>query len=310
MSESSPHWNLYGPRYWPIWLGFGLLRLCIALPWSWQMAVGRWLGRTGMRFADRRIRIADTNLALCLPELTVGQRREIIRRHFESMGMGLMDMGACWWLGQDQVRGLVRVHGADHARAAMASGRGVIFLTAHFTSLEMSARTLLWFGDVAPVYRPMRNPLVQAFVTGRRLSRMRKDYDAPQVIPRDDVRAMLRRLRGGKSLWFAPDQNFGHKYSLFSPFFGIPAATNTATSRLAAMSGAAVLPFVLLRRQDAPGYDLHFEPVLEDFAGGDLQRDTDRMNGLFERWIRMAPEQYLWTHRRFKDRPEGSPPLY
>jgi KDO2-lipid IV(A) lauroyltransferase len=310
MAESSPQARFYSPRYWPVWLGFGLLHLCVMLPWSWGMALGRWLGRLGMRFSGRRIGIADTNLRLCLPELSAAERQTLIRRHFESMGMGIMDMGGCWWLSAQAVKDLVRVHGAEHARAAVAGDRGVIFLTAHFMSLEMSARTLLWFGDVAPVYRPMRNPLVQKFVTDRRLWRMRKAYENPQVIPRDDVRAMLRRLRSGKSLWFAPDQNFGHKYSLFSPFFGIPAATNTATSRLAAMTKARVVPFVLLHRTDGPGYDLHFEPAMEGFGEGELQQDTDRMNLIFERWIRMAPEQYLWTHRRFKDRPEGEPSFY
>ncbi len=310
MADSDSRSRFLHPRYWPVWFGFGLLRLCLLLPWAGYMALGRWLGRLSMRFAGRRIGIADANLRLCLPELDADERSNVIRRHFESMGMGIMDMGACWWLSQPAVKDLVRIHGAEHARAAMAGEQGVIFLTAHFTSLEMSARTLLWFGDVAPVYRPMRNPLVQAFVTSRRLRRMRMDYDDPQVIQREDVRVMLRRLRCGKSIWFAPDQNFGHKYSLFSPFFGIPAATNTATSRLAAMSKARVVPFVLLRRTDAPGYDLRFEPALEGFGEGDLQRDTDRMNAVFERWVRMAPEQYLLTHRRFKDRPEGEPPLY
>jgi len=310
MTDPSTKSQFLAPRYWPVWLGFGLLRVAVLLPWGWHMAIGRALGRFGMRFAGSRVRIADTNLRLCLPELDAAGRAGLIRRHFESMGMGIMDMGACWWFSARKVRRLVRIHGAEHAEAALAGDRGVIFLTAHFTSLEMSARTLLWYGDVAPVYRPMRNPLVESFVTGRRLWRMRKDYDEPRVIRREEVRTILRRLRSGKSIWFAPDQNFGHKNFLFSPFFGIPAATNTATSRLAAMSGARVLPFVLLRRVDAPGYDLYFEPLLEGFAAGDYQRDTDRMNAIIERWIGLAPEQYLWTHRRFKDRPAGSPPLY
>ena len=310
MTNSSSQESLYSPRYWHVWFGFGLLRLCIMLPWSWSMALGRLLGRLAMRLTAKRVRVADANLRQCLPELDAVRRRNLIRRHYESMGMGLIDMGLCWWLKPDALRDLMTIHGAEHAEAAIASGRGVIFLTAHFTSLEMSARPLLWYGDAAPVYRPMRNPLVQEFVTSRRLQRMRDDHEAPQVIPRDEARAMLRRLRAGKSIWFAPDQNFGHKYFLFSPFFGIPAATNTATSRLATMSKAKVVPFVLLRRTDRPGYDLYFDPPMEDFPSSDLQQDTDRINAVFERWIRMAPEQYLWTHRRFKDRPDGSPSLY
>jgi KDO2-lipid IV(A) lauroyltransferase len=157
---------------------------------------------------------------------------------------------------------------------------------------------------VLPMYRPHRNPAVEHAMVRNR------ERHVEQVIPRDDVRLMVRTLRANKGVWFAPDQNFGHKNSLFSPFFGIPAATNTATSRFAAMTGARVVPFVVLRRQDRPGYDLYIEPPLENFPDADPQRDTDRINVIFEGWIRRAPAQYLWSHRRFKDRPPGETRFY
>ena len=310
MSEAQPKHRLFAPRYWHVWLGFGLLRLIALLPWSWMMALGRGIGRLGMRVTPRRVRITDVNLRLCFPELSEQERADLVRRHFESMGMGIMNMAIAWWATDHEARSLVRIHGREHAEAALQGARGVIFLSAHFTSIEMSGRALLWIGNVLPVYRPHQNPAVESFVTRRRESRRSKQTGAEKAIPRDDVRQMLRVLKAKKGIWFSPDQNFGGKYGLFSPFFGIPAATNTATSRLAKMTGARVVPFVAFRREDAPGYDLYIEPPLEGFPSGDLQRDTDRINVIIEGWIRRAPAQYLWSHRRFKDRPEGEERFY
>ena len=309
MSEAQPKQRLYAPRYWHVWLGFGLLRLIALLPWSWMMALGRGIGRLGMRITPRRVRVTDINLRHCFPELSERERADLVRRHFESMGMGIMDMAIAWWTTDSEAHSLVRVHGREHAVAALRGESGAIFLSAHFTSIEMSVRALLGIGNVLPVYRPQRNPAVEWFVTRIRESSSDKQT-VEKAIPRDDVRQMLRALKAKKGIWFAPDQNFGDKYSLFSPFFGIPAATNTATSRLAKMTGARVLPLVSFRREDAPGYDLYIEPPLEEFAGGDLQRDTDRINAIIERWVRCVPAQYLWSHRRFKDRPEGEEPFY
>ena len=308
LSEVRPKLRLYAPRHWHVWLGFGLLRLIVMLPWPWMMAVGRGLGRLSMRVTPRRVRITDINLRHCFPELTAEQRADLVRRHFESMGMGLMDMAITWWASDSEARSMVRIHGREHADAVLQGDGGVIFLSAHFTSIEMSARALLWIGNVLPVYRPHQNAAVEWFVTHNRESGNKQAVE--KAIPRNDVRQMLRVLKAKKGIGFAPDQNFSAKYSLFSPFFGILAATNTATSRLAKMSGARVVPFVAFRREYAPGYDLYIEPALEGFALGDLQGDTDRINAIFERWIRRAPAQYLWSHRRFKDRPEGAAPFY
>ncbi len=294
------------PRNWPIHLGFFLLRGFSVLPLSLAMGLGRALGRLGMRLAPRRVCIVDTNLRLCFPDLSARERRRLRRAHFESMGMGLADVALAWWAEDTRLAAMARIHGAGHAREAFARGKGVIFLTAHFTSMEMSGRLLDWIGPMYALYRPQRNPLVEHLVSRYRARRVQGG-----VIPREQVRAMLRALRRGHGVWFAPDQNYGHKGSRFSPFFGIPAATNTATSRFAALSGAPVVPFVALRRAGGKGYDLYIEPALEGFPSGDPQADADRMNALFEGWIRRAPEQYLWGHRRFKDRPgKGDPSFY
>jgi KDO2-lipid IV(A) lauroyltransferase len=269
------------------------------------MGFGRGLGRVALPLAGRRQRIAEINLRLCFPELGEEQRRELLRRHFESLGMGLMELALAWWAPWNKIAPWLQVHGREHLDLALQQGRGVILFTAHFTSTELSGRCLAAQAPITPLYRPNENPLVERFVV-----RTRERGLGHKIIPRDDVRLMVRTLKTNMGVWFAPDQNFGHKGSLFSPFFGIAAATNTATSRFARMSGAPVLPVVTLRRQDGRGYDLMFEPPLTDFPSSDLQQDTDRINGIVERWARQAPEQYFWAHRRFKDRPLGETPFY
>jgi len=295
---------LYSPRYWPLWFGLGLYRLVILLPWPWIMALGRSLGRFAMRLTPRRARITDINIGMCFPDLNVIGRQQLRQQHFESLGMGFMDMGLAWWASDARLQPWLHIHGVEHAQAALCQGQGVIFLTAHFTSVEMSGRALRSLGPMYPVYRPHQNPLLEHFV------KIQREHHTERAIPRDDIRLLLRTLKEGKGIWFAPDQNFGHKGRLFSPFFGILAATNTATSRLARMSGVPVVPFVAFRRKDTPGYDLYIEPALKDFPSDDPQRDTDRINALMEGWVRQAPAQYLWSHRRFKDRPEGDVRFY
>jgi KDO2-lipid IV(A) lauroyltransferase len=301
---SDPDARLYSARYWLLRLGLILCRLITLLPWGALMALGRSLGRLSMRLVPRRAAIARINLGLCFPELDGAAREVLLRRHFESMGMGLMDMGLAWWASERRLAPWLRVHGAEHARAALSQGRGAIFLTAHFTSIEMSGRALRGLGPMHPVYRPHQSPAIEAFV------RTQREHHTETAIPRDDVRLLLRTLKEGKGVWFAPDQNFGHKGSLFSPFFGIPAATNTATSRLARLSEAPVVPFVAFRSEDAPGWDIYIEPTLVDFPSADPQQDTDRITSLIETWVRRSPAQYLWSHRRFKDRPAGQERFY
>jgi KDO2-lipid IV(A) lauroyltransferase len=182
-------------------------------------------------------------------------------------------------------------------------GRGTIFLTAHFSSLEMSGRYLAHRTASNAMYRRNENPVIQWL-----FERYRVGHGIRGIIDRDDVRSMLKALKNGEGVWFAPDQNFAHKGGVFSDFMGVPAATNTATSRFAKMTGARVIPFTLIREQG--GYRLVIEPALENFPSGDVAADTQRINDIYTRWVRRAPEQYNWIHRRFKTRPDRAPSPY
>lgn len=284
------------PRFWPTWSALGLLWGVSCLPHAIQLGLGRQLGRGLMRLAPRRRRIAAINLQLCFPEFSDADRNALLARHFESLGMGMMEVAMTWWAPDRQLRPLGRIEGLQHLHQALSQGRGVLLLSAHFTSLEMGACLLTWEVPFYALYREHKNPLFQAVMHRGR------ERHAEKVIPHYDMRAMLRSLRENKAVWYAPDQNYGLKYSVFAPFFGISAATNTATSRLARASGAPVIPF-FTRRLPQGGYLLTLYPPLSDFPSDDVAQDAARINRMIEDEVRKAPEQYLWVHRRFKDRP-------
>lgn len=282
-----------GPRYWPTWLGIGLMRVLVVLPLGWQRALGKGLGRLACRWLRRRRHIAATNLALCFPELDERERKALLRRHFESLGQGVFETAFTWWAPDRRLAGLAVIEGLPHLQRALAAGRGAILLSAHFTTLEIGCRLLLQEQPFHPMYRRHENPLFEEIM---RASRERLS-DKP--IRRDDVRSLLRSLRDGHAVWYAPDQAYRGKHAAPVAFFGVPAATNLATSRLARSSGAPVLPFFSLRLPDGR-YRLLIEPPLENFPGERPEEDAARMNRIIEAAVRQAPEQYLWVHRRFK----------
>jgi len=296
--------SLFKPRYWPLWAGMGIFWCLIHLPYKWQLSLGRQLGRIAYLFASRRRHIADINLKLCFPEFNDSQRKQLLRKHFESLGIGLLELFGAWWLPDARLKSLENIQGLEHLQAALERGKGVILLSAHFTSFEMGSRFLTMHTAIHGIYRPHENPLVEYFMKKSRESH------AEKAIPRENIREMLRSLKKNKPLWFATDQNFGHKYSAFVDFFGIPAATNTATSRIAQISGAAIVPCFTQRLENNQGYQVTLQPALENFPSGDILQDTLRMNQLIEVQIRKAPAQYLWVHRRFKDRPKGEEGVY
>lgn len=305
VTESPPRVNrLYRPRHWPTWSALGLLWCTTRLPYALQLAIGRSLGRLARLLAGHRKQIALTNLTLCFPELSPAERRKLLAEHFASLGMALIETAMSWWGPAHRLERLVSIHGLEHLQTALQTGRGVILLSAHFTTLEIGGRLLSLHTPFHVLYRTHKNPVIEAVMTGARTRLYEK------AIPRGDPHALLQSLKQGHPVWYAPDQDFGAGNSIFVPFFGVPAATLTATSRLARASGARVIPFFPARLPGTRGYELHLLPALEGFPGDDIEQDTLRITRVIEEHIRRHPEQYLWVHRRFKTRPPGEPPLY
>jgi Kdo2-lipid IVA lauroyltransferase/acyltransferase len=292
------------PRYWPIWIFYGVIRLISYLPYKIQVGLGRRVGRVMMHLSPKRKKIAEINLRLCFPDWTGEKRQEILKKHFESLGICLFEFGITWWWPDESFRSLAQIEGLDNLHNALRKNKGVILLAGHFTTLEIISRVLKLYADFYPMYRKNNNPLIDHIITSGRIRHTGK------AIPQDDLRSMIRSLRSNMPVLYIPDQNFGRKHSIFVPFFGIQTATVPATSRLAAIDNTPVLPIIQQRLPDNRGYRLVIEKALDNFPTEDLEQDTIRINQLFEHQIRNNPVDYLWVHRRFKTRPEGEEDIY
>lgn len=303
--QSLPPLKSVHPRYWPTWLGIAILRLLVFLPFRVQFKIGAALGRLLYRFAHRRRHIASVNLALCFPALSEPEREKLLIQHFESLGIAVFEVGLAWWASRNRLEKMVSsITGLEHVRSALASGQGVIMLTAHFTCLEIAGRIFGVYLQFHALYRTHENPVLEYLIQRYRNMHLEK------AIPRENIRAMLKTLQSGKAVWYLQDQNYGHKNKVFVPFFGVEAATTPATSRMARFSNAVVIPCFGRRKEDYSGYEMTILPPLQDFPGEDDLEDTKRLAGIVERQVRKAPAQYLWSHRRFKDRPEGQDSFY
>lgn len=286
--------SLYSPRYWSTWLLIALHASLICLPFRLQLLFGKALGRLGMRLARRRRLITKANIALCFPNLTIKQQERLVRQHFSSLGMGIVEVAMCWWMPTCLLRRRVHIEGLNYLTDAVYYGRGVILLTGHFTSLELGGRLLGLYQPVLAVYRKHENPVVDHIMRSRRRRR------SAGIIERGDTRSLIRSLRGGSVIWYAPDQAYLGPRGVSVPFFSVMAPTSTATSRLAELTGAPVLPFFVRRLPGAKGYQLSIRPPLQGYPCGDLEKDARTVNSTLEEGIREAPEQYLWSHDRFK----------
>lgn len=303
--ERLPVGRFLHPRHWPTWLGLGLLRATGALPYAAQRRLAGVLGGLFHRLAGRRRHIAETNLRLAFPELDASRREELIREVFDSAAMALLETGVSWWADDERLRPLYRVKGVENLEAARRLGKGVILLGGHYTTLEISGRfAALHMPDVCPVYKPAHNPLFEAVMSRAR----RRHYH--RLLPTKDMRALVRALRRKEVVWYAPDQDFGLRASVFAPFMGVATATLTMTARLARASGAPVLPFYSERLPGTAGYLIRFGEILDGFPSGDDETDAARVNAAIEAQVRRTPAQYLWLHRRFKTRPPGEKPVY
>ncbi|ATB64196.1 lipid A biosynthesis lauroyl acyltransferase [Pseudomonas mosselii] len=294
------------PRFWGLWLGLGLLWLVAQLPYRALLGLGRALGAVMYRVAGERRRIAARNLELCFPELSGDERQYLLKENFASTGIAFFEMAMSWWWPKARLARLAHIEGIEHLQAAQREGEGAILMAVHFTTLEIGAALLGQAHTIDGMYREHGNPVFD-FI--QRRGRERHNLDS-LAVERDDVRGMLKLLRKGRAIWYAPDQDYGIKQSIFVPLFGIPAATVTATTKFARLGKARVIPFTQRRLEDGSGYRLVVHPPLADFPGETEEADCLRINQWVEGVLRECPEQYLWAHRRFKSRPEGEPRLY
>lgn len=272
------------------------MRLSVFFPTRLRLCSGWILARLMRPFMRDRIHIAKRNLTLCFPELTEKQRDQLLTDTLDTMGMMMIETAMSWWASDEALAKRVDYIGLEHLEAARAEGKGIILLTGHFTSMELGGRLVMLKVPTYVMFRELKNKLFNAVMMWART------HHSEGIVLRDDPRAMLRALKKNKIVWYAPDQDFGPKNSLFASFFGQAAATIPATARMVKMTGAVVLPFVPRREKDGR-YTITFGEMWKDYPSGDELADAQRVNDWLEAEIRKTPAQYFWVHRRFKTQP-------
>src|SRR5690348_11960650 len=293
------------PRHWPAWIGMGFIRVVVWLPARWILALGAAFSVAASPLLRARRHVIARNLELCFPEMDATQRESLRHEATREMGRMLGEFALDWFASDAKLERLkVDIEGLEHLEAARARGRGVLLVGGHFSHLELCARLISRRIRIAGMYRRMDSTVFEWVVLRARLRYAAAMFD------KDDIRGTVKYLRAGGTLWYAPDQDMRSKDTVFVPFFGVPAATITATHHLARLSGAVVIPFFHRRLPDGSGYVLRLGAPLEDFPGADVLEDTARVNACIEQMVREAPEQYLWVHKRFKTRPPGAAAIY
>ncbi len=293
---------LLHPRYWLTWFGIGILWLIVQLPYPLLYRLGSGLGRLAMRFMKRRAHVAMRNLELCFPEMSANERHALAVKNFESTGMGLLETGMAWFWSDKRLARWMEVINFEPVYELQRQKRGILLIGVHFLTLELGARM---FGMQTPgigVYRPNDNPVIDWLQTWGRLRSNKSMLD------RKDLKGMVKALKNGEVVWYAPDHDYGPRASVFVPLFAVDQAATTSGTWI--LSGTALAPFVPRRKADGKGYELvmldpELSPPLDD-----AETTAAWMNKVVEKCILMAPEQYMWLHRRFKTRPEGVPSRY
>jgi len=296
-------WSFLGPRYWLTWIMLAFLQLIAHLPIRINLALGRSLGWLFLHLIPSRKRIAETNIRLCFPELNETEREKMVRGVIQSCGISFFESAMSLWGPAQRWHRCHSITGLEHLHAAQAAGKGVLLVGCHMTTMDIAGRILALHAKFDVLYRQDPNPLL-AYM----LVKARESFNGESIIS-VETRKLVRNLRTGHIVWYAPDQDYGIKHSIFAPFFGITAATVPGTARFAKLGDAQVMAFMHYREANGH-YRIEISAPLENFPSGDDLADTTRVNQLIEQTIRQQPDQYLWVHRRFKTRPEGEVNFY
>lgn len=286
-------------------LAVGLAWLLHLLPLPLLAPIGEAVGLAAYALVRKRRRICLRNLEVCFPELPERARRALARRHFRWLGRSYLERGLLWWSSEARLRRLLRVEGIEHITGER---RPVILLAPHFLGLDAGGTRLQMEYPAVTMYARQKNAYVNAL-----LVRYRNRFKPVTLVSRQEgLRPVIRGLRQGLLFYYLPDMDLGARDSVFVPFFGVPAATVPALSRLAGMTGAAVVPVVTRMLPGGAGYLVRVYPAWTGFPGETQEGDTRRMNAWIEERAREPGmlAQYHWTHRRFKTRPPGERSLY
>ena len=290
-----------------VWLFVHALRL---LPRGLARAVGSAIGALAYRVLGRLRRVGLRNLELAFPELSDAEREAILRRDYRNLGWLLAEFCQMPRYTAESASRFIRYEGLENYTRARDRGKGVLVLTGHLGAWELSSFYHSLMGrPMGMVIRRLDNPLVDAFVNRIRC------LHGNRVIHKDDfARGLIASMRAGETVGILMDTNMTPPQGVFVPFFGVSACTASGMARVAAKTGAAVVPGFLLWEESEGRYVLHFGEELEVVHTGDSEKDalvnTAVFTAAIEGYIRRYPDQWLWMHRRWKTRPPGEEGIY
>jgi Kdo2-lipid IVA lauroyltransferase/acyltransferase len=284
-------------------LALGLLWLLHLLPARVLAALGSSLGNLLFVLAKPRREVALKNLALCFPEKSEHERRDIARKHFQCFAKVMVEQGITWWAPATRILEFVRVSGLEHWEAA--KGKPIIWLAPHFLGLDVGGVRISALTRTVSVFAKQKSALLE-----RMMLKGRNRFTATLFSRQAGLLPVMRAIRRGEPFYYLPDLDFGRRDAVFVPFFGVPAATITGLARIAKLTGALVLPAITRQLPGGQGYELKIYPAWENYPTEDITADARRMNAFIEARVRETPEQYLWTHKRFKTRPPGEAKFY
>jgi KDO2-lipid IV(A) lauroyltransferase len=295
--QKVPLTQFMGPRYWPTWLGLGIMRALSFLPLPIIAALGKALGLTVYALAASRRRISFRNISVCFPELTAQEVRRINRAHFGLLGHSVFSTPRHWWVSERRFVNSVTVVGKEHYDDALATGRNIIILAPHFVALDVAGYILARERPILTMYQYAKNRLIDEVV-----KRGRTRYGGELVERKEPMRNLIRAIRKGHPFYYLPDQDAGRK-GVFVPFFHEQASTYPMLGKFTQMTNALVVPCRTRIKPWGRGYEVCLGKPLDNYPLGDELSDTARMNEEVAELIRPYPEQYFWVHKRFKTRP-------
>ena len=291
-------------------IGLGLLWLLHWLPLPWLAAFSHRLGSLLYHVAGSRRKVGLRNLELCFPDMPLAKREALLKQHFQWLTQSLLDRAVLWWASPARIQRLIHVEGdiGLAERVYQTEGRATMWLCPHFVGLDVAGAAILLCQarPGASIYQAQSHPLMD-----RLMKRGRLRFGDAQIFPRSDsVKPLLRAIKEGRGFFNLPDMDFGRKDAAFVPFFGVPAATLLAPSRMARMLNMVVQPVIAELLHGGQGWRVRFMPALNNFPTDDAEADAAQMNRFIEQQILQQAAQYLWVHRRFKTRPKGEKRFY
>ncbi|WP_255374873.1 MULTISPECIES: LpxL/LpxP family Kdo(2)-lipid IV(A) lauroyl/palmitoleoyl acyltransferase [unclassified Oleiphilus] len=285
-----------GPRFWLVWLGFIFLFLLTCLPYRVVRFVGAGLGKIMALLGKKRIAIARRNLELCFPHLSEKQREQLLSDNIAASGMAVLETVMGWWWPDWRVKRLVTFEGFEHIAAIRKRGKGIFGIAIHCLSLEFACRALGFKQPCVAFYRKHNNDLME-YLQYHGRARSNK-----YMINKRDVKGMFQALDDGELTLYLPDQDYGLNRSIFVPFFDV-AETATTTGPIMFMRNSDCEAVFIQSISSPNGYTIKITPGIDGFPSGDDRQDMTKLNSKVEDMIMLAPEQYLWMHKRFKTRP-------